>query len=397
MAEEVPRTTNNQALRRLSSDLEDWDSVERNKRGKGSFLKLQDSSLWICKNPTCRATQSIVPRFCKRCCCCICHRFDNNMDPSLWLKCTTESGSEGSCGSSCHVECAFRHGKVGVRAVPLQLDGSYTCATCGKVSSIIGCWKKQLKIAMDSNHVDLLCYRIFLSYRLLNGTSRFCQLHKFIEDMKVALERELGPISEAAIKFSRAHAGRLHAASYVQALCKLAIQKAEELPTSDSSSLLNLNAEDSVSNSVHRYKNRADGKSDYRQKVVQKRGKEPQSGGKCMGVGGVEETLQVRLPLPDLNKEFQEPYTKTCIAAVVKGEVLDEDFENIVRIIRGQEQGGHISMEFRLKFLTWFSLKAREHERRVVRTFMKTMIDDPSGLAGQLIDTFSAIIFCSRL
>ena len=116
-----------------------------------------------------------------------------------------------------------------------------------------------------------------------------------------------------------------------------------------------------------------------------------------MGVGGVEaKTLQVRPRLPDLNEEFQEPDEKTGIAQVEKSEGFDEDFENIVRIIRGLEQGGHVSMEFRLKFLTWFSLKAREHERRVVRTFMKTMIDDPSSLAGQLVDTFSAIILCSR-
>ncbi|KAG6433595.1 hypothetical protein SASPL_105210 [Salvia splendens] len=131
--------------------------------------------------------------------------------------------------------------------------------------------------------------------------------------MKVALERELGPISEAAVKFSHG----------------------------------------SIPNSVHRYKNRVDVKSDSREKLVQKRRKEPQSGEKCMGVRGFEaETIQVRLPLLDLNEEFQ---------------------------------GGHVSMEFRLNFLTWFSLKAREHERRVVRTFMKTMIDDPSGLAGQLV------------
>ncbi|KAG6434397.1 hypothetical protein SASPL_106028 [Salvia splendens] len=331
MAEEVPRTTNSQALRRLSSDQEDWDSMKRSKRGKCSFLKPQDSSLSICKNPACEATQSTVPGLCKRCCCCICCRFDNNMDPSLWLKCTPESGSEGSCGSSCHAECALSDMGWSAMAPIFVLH----------VVKFPQFWKKQLEIAMDSKHVDILCYRIFLNYRLLKGTSRFCELHKFIEDLK----------------------------------CKLAIQKAEELQTSNSSSLLNL-SEGSVSDSVHRYKNRADVESDSREKLVQKRGKEPQSGGKCMGVGA--------------------PDTKTSIAAVEKSQGLDEDFENIVRIIRGLEHGGHVSMEFRLKFLTWFSLKAREHERRVVRTFMKTMIDDPNGLAGQLVDAFSAIIFCNR-
>lgn len=139
MAEEVPRTMNNQTLKRLSSDGEDRHSVERNKRGKGSFVKPPDSSsLWICKNPACRATLSTVAKFCKRCSCCICHKFDSNMDPSLWLKCSPDSSSEGSCGFSCHVECALRHGKVGNHALPLQLDGCYICAACGKASSIIG-------------------------------------------------------------------------------------------------------------------------------------------------------------------------------------------------------------------------------------------------------------------
>lgn len=109
------------------------------------------------------------------------------------------------------------------------------------------CWKKQLKIAMDTNHVDILCYRIFLSYRLLYRTSRFRELHKFIEDVKALLETELGPIKEAAAKASRAHAGRLQAASQVQSLCKLAIKKAEELFTSNPTSVSNLNGTDEYS------------------------------------------------------------------------------------------------------------------------------------------------------
>lgn len=103
------------------------------------------------------------------------------------------------------------------------------------------CWKKQLKIAMDTARVDILCYRIFVSYRLLNRTSRFRELHKFIEDMKAAIETELGPIKDAAAKASRAHVGRLQAASQVQSLCKLAIRKAEELFPSNPTSVSNLN------------------------------------------------------------------------------------------------------------------------------------------------------------
>lgn len=84
---------------------------------------------------------------------------------------------------------------------------------------------------------------------------------------------------------------------------------------------------------------------------------------------------------------------------------FDENFECCVKIIRWLECEGHINKDFRLKLLTWFSLRSTEQERRVVNTFIQTLIDDPSSLAGQLIDSFSDIIsskrprngFCSRL
>lgn len=84
---------------------------------------------------------------------------------------------------------------------------------------------------------------------------------------------------------------------------------------------------------------------------------------------------------------------------------LDENFEYCVKIIRWLECEGYIKQEFRLKLLTWFSLRSTEQERRVVNTFIQTLIDDPSSLAGQLVDSFSDIVsskrprngFCSKL
>lgn len=98
------------------------------------------SSTWICRNSACRAVLSIVDTFCKRCSCCICHLFDDNKDPSLWLECTSDSPAGESCGSSCHIECALQRGKVGVvdHGQLMQLDGSYCCASCGKISGILG-------------------------------------------------------------------------------------------------------------------------------------------------------------------------------------------------------------------------------------------------------------------
>ncbi|KAL1548673.1 VIN3-like protein 1 [Salvia divinorum] len=74
---------------------------------------------------------------------------------------------------------------------------------------------------------------------------------------------------------------------------------------------------------------------------------------------------------------------------------LSENFEYCVKIIRWLECEGHITTDFRLKLLTWFSLRSSEQERRVLNTFIQTLIDDPSSLAGQLVDSFSDLS-CKR-
>lgn len=104
---------------------------------------LQDFSSansWICKNSACKAVLTSEDTFCKRCSCCICHLFDDNKDPSLWLVCTAESDDKSCCGLSCHIECALQCQRAGVFNLgqSVLLDGSYCCASCGKVSGIIG-------------------------------------------------------------------------------------------------------------------------------------------------------------------------------------------------------------------------------------------------------------------
>lgn len=151
-----------------------------------------------------------------------------------------------------------------------------------------------------------------------------------------------------------------------------------------------------------RCKSRADAKSDSRPKTLH-RSPRPALGGEkelqesCSGAGTEIATQQPgKLPIPDLNEEFREPEAAPSTAPLMKSERWDVDLETIVRTIRTLERSGYVSKAFRLKFLTWFSLKASERERGVVRTFVKTMNDDPSGLAEQLVDTFSEIVFCSR-
>lgn len=76
--------------------------------------------------------------------------------------------------------------------------------------------------------MDSLCYRIFLSYRLLDGTSKFKELHDIIIEAKIKLETEVGPINGVSSKMARGIVSRLSVAGDVQSLCSIAIEKADE-------------------------------------------------------------------------------------------------------------------------------------------------------------------------
>ncbi|CAK9152742.1 unnamed protein product [Ilex paraguariensis] len=652
MAEQAPKTSKktskNQEPKKASSSPKDHPSRKQPRKGENPIqipppseqcADVKCSNSWICKNSACRATLSIDDIFCKRCSCCICHLFDDNKDPSLWLECTSESGQGDSCGLSCHIECAIQRGKVGVVDLGqlMQLDGSYCCASCGKVSGILGYWKKQLSIAKDARRVDVLCYRIFLCYRLLDGTSRFKELHEIVRDAKAKLETEVGPVNGVSAKMARGIVSRLSVAGEMQTLCSRAIEKADELldavdsvdsnirategslpaacrflfeqVTSSSVVIVLLELSAASSSNIKGYKlwycnsreethtkepvcvfprsqrriwisnlqpcteysfrivsfteacdlghseakcftksveiihknpnlkalickkenSQIEGSSGAKMEHTTTTTIECDSGfkvrdlgkilrlawaqekgcfegfcnvdiEKCCGVGKVikETPQEERLPsvsreldlnvasVPDLNEEAIPPIdssrdedngctlgravgadddalshdvegngtarshgsgdsqnwnhgpndevpavdsraeycrkraastneeTLDCDSTLINGSpfqlrngsgCLDENFEYCVKIIRWLECGGYIKKEFRLRLLTWFSLRSTEQERRVVNTFIQTLIDDPSSLAGQLVDSFSDIIsqkrprngFCSKL
>lgn len=89
-------------------------------------------------------------------------------------------------------------------------------------------WKQQVAVAKEANQVDILCYRISLSYRLLKGTSKYKELHKFVEDAIGMLETEIGPVNGVSARIVRGNVSRLSVATDVQKLCSLAIMKAEQ-------------------------------------------------------------------------------------------------------------------------------------------------------------------------
>ncbi|GJM94584.1 hypothetical protein PR202_ga11242 [Eleusine coracana subsp. coracana] len=75
---------------------------------------------------------------------------------------------------------------------------------------------------------------------------------------------------------------------------------------------------------------------------------------------------------------------------------LSEDYEHCIKVIRQLECNGHIESDFRKKLLTWYSLRSTDQERRAVTTFIKTLGEEPSGLAEQLVDCFGEIINCKK-
>lgn len=89
-------------------------------------------------------------------------------------------------------------------------------------------WKKQLMVARDARRVDILCHRISLSYRLLDGTLQFKELHNIVEDAKAKLETEVGPVNGVSARMARGLVSRLPVSRDVQKLCSLGIEKAEE-------------------------------------------------------------------------------------------------------------------------------------------------------------------------
>ena len=103
------------------------------------------NSAHLCENSACRAILIPADKFCRRCSCCICFKYDDNKDPSLWLLCNSDQTSqEESCGLSCHLECAFRDERSGILQTgqSKKLDGGYYCTHCGKQNDLLGYFLK---------------------------------------------------------------------------------------------------------------------------------------------------------------------------------------------------------------------------------------------------------------
>ncbi|GLT80364.1 hypothetical protein SLA2020_518060 [Shorea laevis] len=187
-----------------------------------------------CKNSACKATMRREDAFCKRCSCCICYQYDDNKDPSLWLICSSEPPFQGnSCGMSCHLECALKHQNSGIGKDRRHagIDGSFYCAApaCGKINDLLGCWRKQLIVAKETRRVDILCYRMSLGRKLLNGTQKYQKLYEIVDEAVKKLEAEVGPLTGIPVKMGRGIVNRLSSGPEVQKLCSLAVETLDKM------------------------------------------------------------------------------------------------------------------------------------------------------------------------
>ncbi|KAL2480906.1 VIN3-like protein 2 [Abeliophyllum distichum] len=185
-----------------------------------------------CKNSACKARLNSEDVFCKRCSCCICRQYDDNKDPSLWLVCCSDPPFQGkSCGMSCHLECALRHEKSGItnNRQDKGLDGSFCCVSCGKVNDLLSSWRKQLTMARDTRRVDILCYRLSLSQKILAGTKHYQNLYGIVDEAVKMLEEDVGPLTGLPVKKARGIVNRLSSGPEVQRLCTSAVDSLDSI------------------------------------------------------------------------------------------------------------------------------------------------------------------------
>ncbi|KAF8047195.1 hypothetical protein N665_3154s0004 [Sinapis alba] len=189
--------------------------------------KGEEKPTTYCNNLACRAVMRQEDSFCRRCSCCICRKYDENKDPSLWLTCSSDPPFEGnSCGFSCHLECAFRSEKSGL--TKQSEECCFYCVSCGKQNSLLECWKKQLTIAKEARRVDILCYRLLLVQKLIKGSSKYKNLCEVVEKAVKSLEADVGPLT---MKMGRGIVNRLQSGPDVQKLCCSALESLETLET----------------------------------------------------------------------------------------------------------------------------------------------------------------------
>lgn len=83
--------------------------------------------------------------------------------------------------------------------------------------------------AKDTRRVDILCYRVSLSQKLLNGTEKYQKLFEIVDEAVKKLEADVGPLTGLPVKMGRGIVNRLSSGPEVQKLCALAVESLDSL------------------------------------------------------------------------------------------------------------------------------------------------------------------------
>ncbi|XP_076909205.1 VIN3-like protein 3 [Bidens hawaiensis] len=371
----------------------------------------------ICPNAACSAVLSVFDPFCRRCSCCICEKHDTEKDPTLWLECSPNSPIR-SCGLSCHIKCALETKKVGVANIcqMMRLDGAYWCFHCGHISGILGCLKRLLTLPKDPLCVSTLCERIELSFKLLNGTTKFQDLLGTVEEAKIKLEGELGPPDGLCSQMEPRHVSHTVGAEVLE-LCTAAVKKVDELTASlegegpDLNMLQMVVYDPSITDGLQSMPNGPDlNMVTVPEPSVDVPPVNDSSRDNTLSCGGSLFGLDLNMaidPEPNLgvndtdfafggsenraDEEMQALSFQAPAGTEAHGD-LEEDFESCLEVIERLERNNHITSEVRQKLFTWFSLRASKRQRRAVRAFITAFGDDSRALVAQLADTFGAAI-----
>lgn len=86
-----------------------------------------------------------------------------------------------------------------------------------------------MTIARDTRRVDILCYRVSLSQKLLNGTLRYQKLHEIVNETMEKLEADVGPLTGLPVKRARGIVNRLSSGQEIQRLCGLAVESLDSV------------------------------------------------------------------------------------------------------------------------------------------------------------------------
>ncbi|RWV87201.1 hypothetical protein BHE74_00046831 [Ensete ventricosum] len=442
-----------------------------------------------CQNSACRATLNKQDAFCKRCSCCICRKYDDNKDPSLWLFCGSEAISQeiGTVSSSFikfeeilptsltvaldiedNIPLAQElagftlwHRKTDISEYPRKPSLSvFKPKKKLLLTELIPATEYMFKVVGFSKMRDLYTWEVGVKTKAISldhsvglalettVSNPHCQISKTnssglsnpsegdesntnssaCADLNKLPEIDFDDCEKPQIlktekSFDRTQKDNSHQKSE----CKGSISGAEVLEPEDShghsdsaldeepNSTIPIESTNSMENNQASDIPKSDNESNtpvVNEMVIVPFGQSDstlpatppcrletatEGSGRCIKGNTGFNIFEKGSLNPDVEpgSSSKKRGGGKFESINIKDGLMEGLYEYCVKVIRWLECEGHIESNFRVKFLTWFSLRATPQERRIVSVYVDTLIDDPPSLAGQLVDTFLEAI-CSK-